>query len=92
MASMSTALSSSEPDRLVLPAAGVAKLLEISERHLWACHASGKLGPRPIALGRSKRWRIAELHAWLAAGAPNREQWDELQKVDHGTGLGEVRG
>lgn len=85
---MSTALRSSESDRLVLPAAGVAKLLGISERHLWACHASGKLGPRPIALGRSKRWRIDEIQAWLAAGAPVREQWDELQK--HGQGA--VRG
>jgi predicted DNA-binding transcriptional regulator AlpA len=79
MASMSTALSSSESDRLVLPAAAVAKLLGISERHLWACHASGRLGPRPIALGRSKRWRMAELHAWLAVGAPARDAWDAMQ-------------
>jgi len=77
---MSTELRSSEPECLVLSAAEVAKLLGISERHLWACHASGKLGPRPIALGRSKRWRVDELHAWVAAGAPARDRWDEMTK------------
>jgi predicted DNA-binding transcriptional regulator AlpA len=60
---------------LALPAAEVAKLLGISERHLWAMHSTGRLGPRPIALGRAKRWRIDELRAWLDAGAPSRDKW-----------------
>lgn len=76
---MSTALHSSEPGCLVLTAAEVAKLLGISQRHFWACHASGKLGPRPISLGRSKRWRLAEVRVWLDAGAPTREQWDAMK-------------
>jgi predicted DNA-binding transcriptional regulator AlpA len=75
---MSTALHSREPRCLVLTAAEVAKLLGISTRHLWACHASGKLGPRPVSLGRSKRWRLAEVQDWLEAGAPNREQWEAM--------------
>lgn len=65
----------SEPNCLALPAAEVAKLLGISERHLWACHASGQLGPGPISIGRSKRWLVDELRDWLAAGAPPRNRW-----------------
>ena len=76
---MSNALHISESGGLVLTAAEVAKLLQISERHLWACHSSGRLGPRPISLGRAKRWHFAELRAWLAAGAPSRELWDATQ-------------
>ncbi len=55
-------------ERLALPAAETAKLLGISERHLWSLHALGAV-PRPVALGRSKRWPVEELRAWLAAVA-----------------------
>ena len=63
-------------DRLALPAAAVAKLLNISERHLWALHSSGRI-PRPIRLGRACRWSADELRAWLAAGAPGRDEWEQ---------------
>ena len=72
---MTTLTHPAESERLALPAADVAKLLGISERHLWAMHATGRLGPRPIALGRAKRWRVDELRAWLDAGAPSRDKW-----------------
>jgi len=62
-------------DRLALPAAEAANLVGVSERHWWSMHATGRLGPMPIALGRSKRWRVDELRAWLAAGAPPRDKW-----------------
>jgi predicted DNA-binding transcriptional regulator AlpA len=79
-ASMRKQLRPTEPECLVVPADQVATLLGISVRHFWACHASGTLGPRPISLGRSKRWRLDELHAWLEAGAPDRARWDEIKK------------
>jgi predicted DNA-binding transcriptional regulator AlpA len=63
---------------IVLTATEAAKLLGISQRHFWRCHATGQLGPRPISLGRSKRWRIEELQTWLAAGAPARQRWDQM--------------
>ena len=59
-----------------MPASELARLLGISIPHLWACHSSGTLGPQPVAFGRAKRWYLAEVHAWLAAGAPRRDQWD----------------
>ena len=77
---MSHPQNSSARECLALPAAETARLLGISERHLWACHASGRLGPRPIALGRSKRWRLDELRAWLDAGAPPRERWEVMHR------------
>lgn len=64
-----------QPEQLVMSAAILAKRLAVSERHLWAMHADGRLGPLPLSLGRAKRWSIAEIEAWLAAGAPPRTQW-----------------
>ena len=66
-------------DCLALPAVAVAKLLNISERHLWALHSSGRI-PRPIRLGRACRWNVNELRAWLAAGAPSRTDWEAAKE------------
>jgi predicted DNA-binding transcriptional regulator AlpA len=72
---MKKTLHYQESECLALPAKAVAELLNISERHLWTLHASGRL-PRPIRLGRATRWRADELRAWLAAGAPSRDCWE----------------
>lgn len=63
------------PDRIAVPAGEVAKLLQISERHLWSLNASGRL-PRPIRFGRACRWPVEELRNWVAAGAPSRDVWE----------------
>jgi len=68
-----------ELERLALPAAEVAKLLGISERHLWSLNSSGRL-PQPVRLGRAVRWRTDELRAWLAAGAPERSRWETMRE------------
>ena len=77
-AGMSTQPHSDELERLALTAADVARLLDISQRHLWALHSSGRL-PQPIRLGRSVRWNAAELRNWLAAGAPERSKWEAMR-------------
>ena len=74
---MSTATNPTELDRLALPAAEVAKLLGISERHVWALNSSGRL-PRPVRLGRAVRWNLAELCAWLDANCPERSRWEAM--------------
>lgn len=66
-------------DRLVLAAPEVAELLGISERHLWSLHAAGRI-PRPVALGRSRRWVIDEIREWLTAGSPARDKWEASRK------------
>ncbi|MCH8044939.1 MAG: helix-turn-helix domain-containing protein [Planctomycetes bacterium] len=65
----------STTERLALPAADVAKMLGISERHLWALNSSGRL-PLPLRFGRAVRWNLAELQNWLDAGGPARDQWE----------------
>lgn len=67
------------PDCLAIPAAELAERLNISERHLWGMHKAGRLGPQPLAFGRAKRWPVAEVEAWLAAGAPDRETWRAMR-------------
>jgi predicted DNA-binding transcriptional regulator AlpA len=70
-----------EPNPLALAAADVAKMLGISERHLWALNSSGRL-PRPLRLGRAVRWPVEELREWLAAGAPERSRWENMRDQD----------
>lgn len=72
---MSTpSLSQSVPCAAV-PAEGGARICGVSERHFWAMHSSGRLGPLPIAFGRAKRWVVSELLEWLECGAPPRDKW-----------------
>ena len=75
---MSTHLHSVEQTGLAVDAAELAKLLQVSLRHVNALNSSGRL-PKPIRLGRSVRWPRAELEAWLAAGAPSRDEWDAIR-------------
>jgi predicted DNA-binding transcriptional regulator AlpA len=53
-----------------------AQMLCVSSRHIWNLEARGEIGPRPVKLGKSRRWALSEIRAWLAAGAPSREAWE----------------
>ena len=70
---------STHPAGLTVGIKGLAKLLGISRSLACKLDASGRL-PRGIYLGRRKVWSVAEIEAWLAAGAPTREVW-EAQKA-----------
>ncbi|MCE9556744.1 MAG: helix-turn-helix domain-containing protein [Planctomycetes bacterium] len=59
-------------NRLAISAAELAERLSCSERHIWTLHSSGRL-PRPIAIGRCRRWRVADIETWLADGCPTRD-------------------
>jgi len=60
---------------LLLDADQAALLLNIGRSLFYSMHASGKLGPLPIRLGRRTLWRREELKRWVAAGCPPRGQW-----------------
>jgi predicted DNA-binding transcriptional regulator AlpA len=62
-------------DPLTYSADQLAEALGVSERHVWSMHSTGRLGPRPLAFGRAKRWVAAEIRAWLSAGGPSRDKW-----------------
>ena len=68
---------SSEP--LALTARDLARLLNVSPRHLATLNATGRL-PRPIRLGRSVRWGRDELREWLSAGCPCRDRWEAMRE------------
>jgi excisionase family DNA binding protein len=55
-------------ERRLLRDRGVAAVLDISVRTVWKLVAAGAL-PAPIRLGRSTRWRTADIERWLAAAA-----------------------
>jgi len=67
-------------ERLLLTATQAAQLLNVSERHFYKMHASGRV-PLPVRLGRAVRWRASELRDWLEAGAPNRAKWQARRKT-----------
>jgi len=59
---------------LLLDAKQAAKLLGISRSHFLELHQMGQI-PVPVRLGRSVRWRVTELKAWVSAGCPSQERW-----------------
>jgi len=57
----------------------LARLLGCSARTLDRDRAAGLIPdplPRP---GKNPRWLASEIHAWLAAGTPDRDTWDRLK-------------
>ncbi len=76
---MGTPTTRIEPDRHAVPAKDAAALLGISRAQLWKLHSAGKI-PLPVRLGtRAPRWIVAELKAWLAADAPDRQEWERTR-------------
>ena len=66
---------------LALSAGEFAKKLGVSERHIWRLHAMGKL-PKPIRLGKSVRWLVGEINAWLESGVPDRKTWQAMKEIN----------
>lgn len=60
---------------LLINAEQVANILNISERTLWRLVSGGKV-PQPVRIGRSARWRVQEIYAWIESGCP-----DELTRT-----------
>lgn len=63
---------------LAFSAADLARRLDVSLRHLRRLDSAGKL-PKPIRLGRSVRWPVAEVENWLRLGGPDRETYEAMK-------------
>lgn len=72
-------INNTEQQVLTTTAGGVAKMLNVSVRQVWRLHSLGQL-PRPVRLGACVRWRVNEIRAFVAAGCPSRQEWEELCK------------
>jgi predicted DNA-binding transcriptional regulator AlpA len=67
-------VSDTIPLPLVADARRLADLLCMGLRTIRTLDAAGKL-PAPVRIGGRVVWRIDEIQAWLAAGAPCRDEW-----------------
>ena len=73
---MNETICTSAPDFELLTIPALSRnVLKQSERKTWGDIAAGRFGPDVLHLGRCVRVRADELRAWLAAGAPSREEW-----------------
>lgn len=63
-----------EPPGLLLDMTQLVVLLRRSAASLERDQAAGRL-PAPVYLGGSRRWRRAEIEAWVAAGCPAADAW-----------------
>lgn len=59
---------------LVVDAIKAAELCGVS-RSTWCELVRSGRAPTGVKLGRCRRWILAELMAWLGAGAPPRHRW-----------------
>ena len=64
---------------LVVDARRLALLLGSGLRSVRTWDAAGKL-PAPVRIGGRVVWRVDEIRAWLAAGAPDRSTWESIRK------------
>ena len=53
----------------------LAAELQISERTVRRLEITGKIGPRPMNIGRAVRYRRDEVEKWIEAGCPARDSW-----------------
>jgi len=58
------------PEVLLLRDRDVAKVLGCSLQHVWRMTKAHKL-PQPVKIGRTTRWSLESLRAYLAAGCPD---------------------
>jgi predicted DNA-binding transcriptional regulator AlpA len=80
--SASTAtVASAPPDSnpLVYTGDELAVALQVSRKTITRMDQTGRL-PRAISIAGRKRWRRAEIAAWMSAGAPTRRDWEALQR------------
>lgn len=56
-------------ESLLISAEQLSELLQLSTRTLWRLVHEGRI-PVPVRIGRSVRWKRAEIEMWIEAGCP----------------------
>lgn len=72
-----------ESPPLLVDAKTAARLCGIGTSTFWRWDGAGRI-PRPVRLGGTTRWRLAELEAWIEAGCPDRAAWKSLKEAAEG--------
>lgn len=65
-------MTATETEPELIDSRRLFKMLGVSEAHGFRLKAAGKL-PQPVRLGKSVRWPLAEVRAWLAERGPTGE-------------------
>jgi predicted DNA-binding transcriptional regulator AlpA len=60
--------------------ADIGAMIRISRSKIYDLKSSGQL-PRCIKIGRSVRWRLRDIEAWINAGCPSQERFESLRKA-----------
>ncbi len=63
------------PPALLMTVDDLARELRASPKTIRRMDQAGRL-PRAIKIGHAKRWPRQTIVAWIAAGAPRREEWE----------------
>src|SRR5436309_9465627 len=74
------------PSAILVPLlVGIEDLAVLLSRSVPSLHRDDAAGRLPAALriGGSKRWRYAEIVAWVEAGCPPRAEWAALTTARH---------
>ena len=58
-------MSTTELMPCLIDVRGAAKMLAISERNVWRLLKDGQI-PSPVHIGRTTRWRVEDLSAYIA--------------------------
>lgn len=64
---------------IAVAAAEAARLCGVSQAHWYSMLSAGRCPPG-FKLGRRRLWAVAELAAWIAAGAPSADRWAARKK------------
>jgi len=64
---------------LAVGAQQLGRLLGLSKRTIHRRDSSGHL-PRPVRIGRAKRYLVDEIREWLRAGSPDRATWEQMKR------------
>ena len=67
----------------LLTAKAVGEMLSLSKRQIFRLNSSGKI-PASLRIGGAVRWSAEEISDWLAAGAPNRAEWEAMKQGQSG--------
>jgi predicted DNA-binding transcriptional regulator AlpA len=68
---------------LLVGHAEAARLCGISPASWHRLVAAGKIGPAPIRLGGRVLFPVDGLRAWIAAGCPDRQEWQARRVAQH---------
>jgi predicted DNA-binding transcriptional regulator AlpA len=63
-----------KPFPLAVNARTAARMMGLSVAS-WYRHCSAGRTPKPVKIGKSSRWRVDELRAWIEAGCPNLSEF-----------------